>query len=1070
MKLNRILFVVAGIFLVNIHLNAANAVWWEGEDAVKSDFVQSPFLSKLPKMTRLSNMNWLSCYLAEDSTEKKQSYSAEYEINVPEAADYTFWAREFYRRQASPWKFRFDEGEWVTVNKDHPFLENSFTELGTKRSIVWCKYGNFNLTKGKHKLEIVISEKSNGKGFCAGFDCFLLTDTPFTPNAKKGWKKPDFLAKYGYIGTYVWLEGEDAETNFENKIPGIPEESTQLSKNKWLICTENTENIPVEGFTAKWKFIVPNAQDYHVWVREFRKELESPIEFRFNNASRWEKSLPSAAAFDQVDLGNGNAICWVNYQTNIGKNTYKNPYLREGENTLEIRITQPGITENIQAAIDCISISMEPFSPAGKLKPDTKIVPEKGWRVFRPKRISQDSKKNVLSLRHLNEKRSGSHGFCRIGKGGVVFEDGTKVKFWGINAYEPMKMNKKSVDSFVSHMADLGVNLIRIQGTLCNPETHTFGKVDARLFDKLCYFIKACKNSGIYVALANYTPSDYLLDSNSEIEGFQKPGVPYGLLYINKKYRETYKQWATFLKRTNPYTGLKLYKDPTIAWFEITDNEPLFLENFEQLPAPQKKMLETEYNKWLVKRHGGFREALYAWSMPNKYHPVTKADELRSSTPSYCLLPPDSFKKEILTGVATNFMNKRKEEQMVFLINYAQKVNKELMDFLRTECHFKGLISLGNSKTAAQPVLGPALNYIYSSGDIIARNSFFKPDVIDNIKILSDKIFYQDRSALKHPLESPIAAPSFTGKVNVVTAVNWPQPNKYRAEAVPCIAAYSALHGSDIFLWSKADSPTWTSRLRQYTIQDPAIMGAFPAAALMFRRGDVAPGKTVVTRTVSLADIVQLQGYTSSIDDDQKVNPLAILAGKVEYTFTEKEKGAYLKTENIDKLINTSKGFIKSTTGELISDFKNGRMLINTPRAQGVSGFFKRDIVYKLKDTFISLKDNYGTVLAVSLDDKPIVKSEHILVQFFSEESNYQWKISPVPGKKFVHLDSLGDSPVVVRTMHGYVSFPQKVNNGWIIRELDVNGNEISELQAASGKSLKVTLPAGSFYIELKKR
>ena len=154
----------------------------------------------------------------------------------------------------------------------------------------------------------------------------------------------------------------------------------------------------------------------------------------------------------------------------------------------------------------------------------------------------------------------------------------------------------------------------------------------------------------------------------------------------------------------------------------------------------------------------------------------------------------------------------------------------------------------------------------------------------------------------------------------------------------------------------------------------------------------------------------------------------------------------------------------------MISDFKNGRILIDSPRAQGVSGFFKRDIVYKLKDTFISLKDNYGTVLAVSLDDKPIVKSDHILIQFFSEESNYQWKTSPVFGKKFVHLDSLGDSPIIIRTMHGYVSFPEKMSDGWIIRQLDANGHEISELQPASGKSLKVALPDGSFYLELQKK
>ena len=207
----KIICTVFAMFLYTMVMNAGNALWWEGESSVKNDFVKSKWLDTDIRQTRLSNMNWLSCYVKKDNPDKKKIYIAEYEINVPENSDYTFWVRELYRKNASPWKFRFDDGKWTQVTKKHAHIEGSITNLGRDRSIVWCKYGTFKLSKGKHKFEIQISERSQ-EDFQAGFDSFLLTDVPFTP---EGWQKPQVLAKYGYIGTFFWLEGEDAKKKYK---------------------------------------------------------------------------------------------------------------------------------------------------------------------------------------------------------------------------------------------------------------------------------------------------------------------------------------------------------------------------------------------------------------------------------------------------------------------------------------------------------------------------------------------------------------------------------------------------------------------------------------------------------------------------------------------------------------------------------------------------------------------------------------------------------------------------------------------------------------------------------------
>jgi hypothetical protein len=1068
MKLRITGFFLSVLIISTISVQAGNAVWWEGEDALKSDFVPSDWLAKPAKPTRLSGMKWLNCQVAADAEKKQKSYSAVYEINVPETSDYTFWVREFYRRSGSPWKYRFDNEPWIEVKKDHPATD--IIDLGRDRSVVWCKYNKVNLPKGKHKFEIEISEKPKNKGFLSAFDCFLLTDVPFTP---KGWHKPKVLAKYGYIGTYVWLEGEDAKSDFINNLPDIPKSSTMLSNSGWLICSTSPDKAPLGGFTAKWKFTIPSADSYHLWIREFTKKMESPFEYRFNNAKKWKTVTPSAASFDDVKINENSSACWVNYTK---------AYLSEGENTLEIRVSKSNKSDLIKLAIDCICLSLEPFTPAGKLKPDTKITPEKGWTTFRPKKNIDPASKNILSLRYLNEKRSGSHGFCKVDENGIFFKDGQRVRFWGINAYEPMKMDKDSVDAFVSQMADAGVNLIRIQGSLTTPGNKKFGTIDPNVLDKLCYFIKACKNNGVYVALALYSPKDYLLDSKSGFEGYKKPAPPYGMLYLNEQFRGIYKKWAMFLRKTNPYTNLKLCQDPTIAWFEIENGDGLFSQIFNSIPQQQKQLLENKYNKWLLKKHSGIQETLQAWSMPHRYHPVIDADGLRSGRPCYRFLNPETFRPEIIKRRATDFMNKRKMDQLQFLIKHCRKVNSELISFLRKDCKFKGLISIGNSSTAVPEILNPVLRYIQASGNIMARKGIFESEVLNDIKILTDNIFYQDKSALKNPLASPVITPSFPGKAMVTTAVSWPLPNKYRAEAVPFISVYSALHGSDTYLWYNADSPSWATRLKKYTIQDPATLGAFPGYALMFRRGDIRKGKILVHQQLGLPDIIALKGSNFSLDSVKnkltltdlpdftgKVNPMAALAGRLEFVL-DKEESLHLKQIDLSKYLNEKKGTVKSSTGQVKLDYKTGMLLINTPRSQGATGFFSPDIAKKLHDVVISFNNSYGTILVISLDGKYINKSKHLLIQFFTEESNYHWETSPITGKKFRRLDCVGDSPLIVKKASGSVSFPKMKSEGWDIWKLDINGIRMSRLSPQSEKYLKVELPSDSFHLELIKK
>jgi len=1055
--------------VINCTLLAENGVWWEGENSKKTNFVTSDFLDKDIKKTRLSNMNWLTCLVKPDNKDKKESYSVEYEITVPEDGEYTFWAREFYRRSASPWKYRFDDGKWIEVTKDHKSVKGTIENLGSDRSVVWCKYNKVKLTKGSHKFEIIISEIPT-KGFKAGFDAFLLIDGPFTPNR---WNKPKAFSKKEYIGTFIWLEGEDSKNNFVNE-SSIPNSDSKLSKNKWIVCAPaNQEDEKI--YIARWTFTSQLSTSYNFWIRELDKKNESSFSYRINGG-RWKKSTSDITSFDDTPLSNGTIACWVEY---------KKLYIEEGENTLEIKVNGQNKNGKIQLAIDAIMLSVETYIPAGARRPDTKIDIQKNWFLFQP-RFSGDTKnkKSLFDWRKFNDSKSGIHGFCKVDKKGFVFADGTRPKFWGINIYDPIMMNKDAIKNLLKQLSNTGVNLVRINGSLCNPNTKRFGKVDSKIMDCLFYFIAECRKNGIYIALANYNPKDYLISEKDGLKGYtakDKNKHPYYLLYTNKKYRNKYKKWATFLKRKNPYTGLRLYKDPTIVWFEIINGRNMLSVSLTDLPKEQKDILDTNFNAWLAKKYGDLGYVLKAWSEPKKYHPVIEEDGRRGSR-KFRILPFSSYTKSIINSKKTDFFNKRKKDQLAFIVEEYQKINKELISYLKETCKFKGLISVGNSTPSANFILGGLNTYIKSSGDIIAENKFINPirpkDINAPLKVGS---FITGRSVLKNPLASPIIYPNYVAKGNVITEMAWSFPNKYRGEAVPFIAAYASLQGYNPFLWFQANSHSWANKMQKYTLQSPDIMGLFPGYALMFRRGDVKAARDTIEQHINLFDLMNLKGKSLNMKKLMKkeqlhkvkyksnhINPIAFLIGKVTTTIN-KDKSSIINRVAQKNYWNADKKIIKSTTEELNLNYKTGELTINSPKAQAYISSASKGFAVKLKDVTISLQNKIGNVLVISLDNKPLATSKHILIQSFSQVKNNGWITEQVPQDKYHRLVNIGNSPLIIKKIVAEVAFNNISNKGWKMWKLSSDGFREKQLEISDSKLLTITLPSDSLYVELKK-
>ena len=111
-----------------------------------------------------------------------------------------------------------------------------------------------------------------------------------------------------------------------------------------------------------------------------------------------------------------------------------------------------------------------------------------------------------------------------------------------------------------------------------------------------------------------------------------------------------------------------------------------------------------------------------------------------------------------------------------------------------------------------------------------------------------------------------------TGKPFTVSEYNHPAPNDFRAESMPMLAAYAAAQDWDgLYLFDyHADREGWSdNRIRGFfsVDSDPARMALFPAAAMLFLRGDIAPLEDETRVELGEGDLVgQIQRQGSDVN------------------------------------------------------------------------------------------------------------------------------------------------------------------------------------------------------------
>jgi hypothetical protein len=633
---------------------------------------------------------------------------------------------------------------------------------------------------------------------------------------------------------WVWFE---AETDGGEAGPELSANAMQ-----WL----------APGGRVQRGLTIPAAGTYHLWVRKFWNPQE--FRWRLGPDGAWKESRQQSLS-ELVLLG-GNAGRQVGW-ANVGTVT-----LEPGPTVFRLEVL-PGETRT--TAYDCFLLTRDPFTPRGPLKPGEKLeLEEPGWFTFQPDPDPFVS--SPIDLRHLNEKEAGERGFIRTrGEDFVHERTGEPLRFWGVNAGMGLvESTPHEVARFARSLAKRGVNLVRVHGPIYAGNGPDFGRVDTNRVARLHYFIHALKREGIYTSLSIYFPLWVRLGAeNTAFPGYTGGQHPFALLYFHPAFQQLFREWWRHLLTTpNPHTGLPIKDDPAVAFAEMYNEDSTLFWTFNpdaghksHLPEPQRALLEQRFARWLLERYPGQTLA-----------------QIQAGPWNGVASPQDSFAAGRVgfrgLWALGNERRRRDQDTARFLTELMLDFHRATYAYLKQDLGFRGLVYASNWKTASPQYLDPLDKYANSVADFFDRHGYFGgphdgPNAAWN---LEPNQTYDDRSALKFrqsdgagpDLDNPFFDLIYQGQPSIISEVNWPLPNRYRADMVLVGAAYGALQGSDAIGWFAAASSSWDGLPGKFSIQTPVVFGQFPGAALLYRQGLVRTAPRVVNLELAVNDLYAL--------------------------------------------------------------------------------------------------------------------------------------------------------------------------------------------------------------------
>ena len=839
---------------------------------------------------------------------------------------------------------------------------------------------------------------------------------------------------------WVWIEGE---APVDAKMTRAPWWYDQVKKAEFSGNDFMSNWAEKEVGEATYRFEAPAAGEHEFWVRANPSSTRLSYslnggDFILLDLTKGQKGNTNVAADGKPDL---RFLAW----SNPAKLT-----LKAGENELRFRMDSEN---NNHGMLDCFVLTKGDFSPMGAAKPDeiqAKMEElanaSKGWTMWNPGK--DDFRASPIDLRPLNESVAGVDGHVRVEAGRFVLGSGEPVRFWAMNAPHS-DMRGEELRRCARALAKRGVNLARVHYSVFE---HS-GELKQGMTAHLHEIVAAMKAEGIYTHLSIYFPLWFKpTPDNAFLKGYDGSKHPFAALYFNEDFQEVYRGWWKDMLNTPGPKGQTLAKDPGLMGVELVNEDSYFFWTFNDnnLPEPQKQILEGQFATWVKKKHGSIENAYTAWN--NLKLPRDTAERL-----AFRPLSQLPFER-----------TPRDQDTATFLYESQRGFYQESTDYLR-KIGYKGLVTASNWITANDDILGPLERASYLPGDFIDRHGYHsgKHEGEHASWSIREGQVYSPRSALGMDSRDPGGPTTFShpafdlkinGKPSMLSETTFTRPSRFRTEGPLFYAVYGALQGSDSIVHFALDTIDWEVKpgffMQPWTLMSPTMIGQFPAAALIYRRGLVKEGDLMADVTLTLDDAKALKGsplsQQANLDELRKadvkgtatksegsIDPRVHLIGRTRLNLTEKP--AESKLLDLTPFIDEDAKTVTSSNGEVVLNWGKRLMRFDTPQAQGLVGNLKAAGKVELPQLVVVSDLDLASVTLVSMDGAPIATSQRLLLQVMSEERPSNYSEEPA-GEGLFRITNIGQDPWLIRDLSGTVTLRRADAASLKVTPLDGNG------------------------------
>ncbi len=702
----------------------------------------------------------------------------------------------------------------------------------------------------------------------------------------------------------------------------------------------------------------------------------------------------------------------------------------------------------------------------------------------------------LLDLAYLNEEVAGQAGFVQRSADGASFVrgDGAPIRFWAVNSY----FSRHGMEELKEHarfLAKRGINMVRFHGQIpqAGQEGGPLEAIDEVERDRLWQLVAAMKEEGIYITLSPYYPHAV------KAEAAQRWNVPEdspgltGMIYFDPVLQEAYKGWLRdILEPVNPHTGIALREDPALAIIQMQNEDSLLFWTFNQIKGREAHLLGTHFGRFLKGKYGSLAATREAWGSAAASGPI---DDMVDDWGGGVIA---------LSGIwhLTDDTNPgraaaRLSDQTEFLTRAMYDWHAEIARFLREDIGAPQLFNAGNWKTADNLVLDDLERYAYTAGDIIGVNRYvgaLHEGERRGWAIVAGDIF-REEGILTRPLDLPVTLRQPRGYPYIISETLWVPPMWQQSEGPILMAAYQALTGIDISYWFAARETQWRApqsangylpSIGKWFVSTPQQMGAFPAAALIFRLGliDEAPPVVIEHRPMDMLwdrpapIVVPRQGYDPNRDDGGLVSlfrrsasdtpgasPYSFLAGPVHVVF-DSDAPNFIHPE-LDGYIDSEARVVTSINRQLEWDWGAGVVVLNAPKAQGVVGALSSRPYFDLRDVMLESDAEYASVVIVPLDQRKISESQRLLVQVNSIARPTGWRDQPINHEsgQAREVVEFGGAPWQVDRVSARLTIRNRAGLSRATA-LDANGMVSSTVPISRSKGVMVVnLPTDALYV-----